>query len=390
MSRAGVWPGWRRELIGLCLTLLTCRLSCPAASLAAVHPQAVTSASVDSQPAWYPAVGASITHVLLHFDVSLAAALAPAWCDLLSTLDAEVRVTIACVEPRDAVVARDLAASCRGGGDNVDVICVGRELSLWPRDASLVLGGGGDADVVGLRGRGDPLRVGDLCASRLLTHRALSNRPSPLTANLDGGQLVFGVHRAFIGGRGLRTADAVAWGKQLAFWSPTGVSLVEAPLGAPHPHLDMFFAVADDKTVLVGEVSGDGATPVLRAQYDAIASALRARSFRVERLPIMHLGGDRVLTWTNVLTETRDTNIAYVPRYGVALDEQAHAVWRRCGFSVVPIDCARLVEWGGAVRCLTNVVRWREATPRRLSAALAAAEAGRTLRCDLHRADGGR
>ncbi len=389
MSRAGVSPVWRRALIGLSLMLLTCRLSCSAASLVEVDAQVVTPAS-DPQPAWYPAVGASITHVLLHFDASLAAALAPAWCDLLSTLDAEVQVTIACVEPRDAVVARDLAASCRRGRDHVDVICVGRELSLWPRDASLVLGWGGDADVVGLRGRGDRLRLGDLCASRLLSHRALSSRPSPFTASLDGGQLVFGVHRAFIGGRGLRTADAVAWGKQLAFWSPAGASLVDAPLGAPHPHLDMFFAAADDQTVLVGEASRDGATPTLRAQYDVIASALHAAGLRVERLPMVHLGGDRVLTWTNVLTETRDTNIAYVPRYGVALDAQAYAVWRRCGFSVVPIDCSRLVEWGGAVRCLTNVVRWREATPRRFSAALAATEVDRTPRCDLHRVDGGR
>ena len=49
---------------------------------------------------------------------------------------------------------------------------------------------------------------------------------------------------------------------------------------------------------------------------------------------------------------------AFVPRYGVKrLDDQAQARWRSWGYQVHPIDMRTTIPYGGAVRCLTNVLR---------------------------------
>jgi hypothetical protein len=98
--------------------------------------------------------------------------------------------------------------------------------------------------------------------------------------------------------------------------------------------------------------------------YEQIAGQLAAAGFRVERLPILH--GERldearrgvVLNWNNVVTlDTAEGRQVFVPRYGVpALDRLAHEAWARWGFAVRPIHVRGTVVYGGAVRCVVNVL----------------------------------
>lgn len=317
----------------------------------------VARGQASPEPAWYPPTGAEITRLLLHYDSAVEDALAPAWRDLLPALGREVAVSIAVARAHDVARARALAAGCGVDARHLDVLCVGRQLSLWPRDAAFALGGPVEV-FVGLRGRGGAARLADLAAVRLAAARLPAAVVVTAPIDLDGGQVVFGRRRVFVGGRGVgATPDhGLAPVRQ---WLPGTIQFVRAPLGAPHPHLDMYFAALDDERVLLGDPGADGASG---ARCEAIAEELRRDGLLVARIPLVDLGGGRVLSWTNALTESRGGRpVAYVPAYGTPLDGAAQAAWRAQGFCVLPIDCRRLAAWGGAVRCLTSVLAWRSA-----------------------------
>jgi len=152
----------------------------------------------------------------------------------------------------------------------------------------------------------------------------------------------------------------------------------------PHEHIDMFVAVLDRGTLLVGDPAL--ALPFFDAReelgvddlsirgigsfrrevqedaidaYERIVVRLRAAGFAVRRVPILHDDLGELLTWTNAVVESRDgRRRAYVPGYGVPfLDERAHACWARAGFKVLPNRADRIIAHGGAVRCLSNVIR---------------------------------
>lgn len=335
----------------------------------------------------YPARGARIAHVLLHFDPTLREAVAPAWGDLARGLGAQVRFTIACADERAGAVARQTAASSGLPRQRLDVVVAGRPLSIWARDASLVLESR-IPGIVGFAGRGDRMRLGDLRAARLLAAQSLDALAMVLPLDLDGGEVVCGIQGVFLGAGRAGAAVGARRAEQLAVVLGASVHVVAAPLGAPHPHLDMYFAAAGDDRVVVA-AAGELAAPALRAQCDAVAAELAARGLLVARVPLVSLPNGRLLSWTNVVTESRDGAVAYVPAYGVPQDQAAHAVWRRLGFRVVPIDCATLVAWGGAVRCLTNVLRWEPEVPLVTNPPPAAA-ADRTPHCDPRHAGAAR
>src|SRR5690606_37790850 len=96
--------------------------------------------------------------------------------------------------------------------------------------------------------------------------------------------------------------------------------------------------------------------------YDAIRDELEAAGLQVERLPILHGEGGRLLSWNTARGDTREAGTrAYVPAFGIPLlDHVALDAYRRLGIEAVPIDVARLAPYGGTVRCVTNVLAWRE------------------------------
>jgi N-dimethylarginine dimethylaminohydrolase len=154
---------------------------------------------------------------------------------------------------------------------------------------------------------------------------------------------------------------------------------------APHAHIDMAVHLLDDRTALVGDpraalalwprlVGTTGGRDALAAyasptreeqktavaSYEAVVRSLQGHGLEVRRIPAVHAdGGDLVLSWTNAVADVvAGVRRAYVPAYGLRqLDAAAHAVWRRLGYHVVPIDAGSAALEGGAIRCLTNVFR---------------------------------
>jgi hypothetical protein len=94
--------------------------------------------------------------------------------------------------------------------------------------------------------------------------------------------------------------------------------------------------------------------------YSEIAARLEASGFEVRRIPILHGDdGEDVITWNNAVVERRGDRLrAYVPNYGIPLlDRKANECWRRTGAEVFPVRANLVILEGGAVRCLSNVLR---------------------------------
>ena len=210
--------------------------------------------------------------------------------------------------------------------------------------------------------------------------------------SFEGGDLIIGEHLALVGAgtvaancrrlalgaEAVRAELAVLLGRRVVIVGQEVPSL-------PHEHIDMYVHLFDDSTVLVGDpraavAAWDGMQEDLDqrerlsffgnpsredqtdkvAAYQAIAEDLLAQGLRVERVPALHVReGEVLLTWTNAVLEEREGLLhAYVPAYGLRiLDAEAHAVWKRLGCAVAPVDVATAVLEGGALRCLTNVIR---------------------------------
>ena len=92
--------------------------------------------------------------------------------------------------------------------------------------------------------------------------------------------------------------------------------------------------------------------------YDSIALQLEQAGYEVARIPILHTVDRLLLTWTNAIVERSGAaRRVWLPAYGVPiLDRMAQQIWQDEGFEVLTIPCQHIIPWGGALRCLTNVI----------------------------------
>jgi N-dimethylarginine dimethylaminohydrolase len=154
----------------------------------------------------------------------------------------------------------------------------------------------------------------------------------------------------------------------------------------PHEHLDMYVSFVGGRRLLLGDPRltrrlfdrpDELENASLEARsigvfswqtqaeaatlYDELAGLLVDAGFLVQRLPILHTDDGDLLTWNNAVTERRGTRgTAYVPSYGIpSLDDLARRTWTQAGYEVKSVRCAQVIGEGGAVRCLTNVLRDR-------------------------------
>jgi agmatine/peptidylarginine deiminase len=95
--------------------------------------------------------------------------------------------------------------------------------------------------------------------------------------------------------------------------------------------------------------SGHRQAPVV----DACARRMRAMGYSVSRVTA-HVGHDEYATYANSLLAN---GIALVPQYGSpSLDRAALNVYRRRGFQAHGVDCRLLIQYGGAVHCISMQV----------------------------------
>jgi len=84
---------------------------------------------------------------------------------------------------------------------------------------------------------------------------------------------------------------------------------------------------------------------------DSHASRFENLGFQVTRIDLADRGFS---SYTNGLIVN---GVALVPWYGKSsTDNSALAAFRAAGYRAVGIDCRRIIQWGGAIHCITITV----------------------------------
>jgi len=113
-------------------------------------------------------------------------------------------------------------------------------------------------------------------------------------------------------------------------------------------HIDMFLLLAGPRTAFVNRFPSGHQNA---ARMDRHADRLRSAGFAVTRLDL----ADRSFSsYSNGLIVNKT---ALVPTYGKAsTDNAALAAYRAAGYRAVGIDCRRIIQWSGAIHCITITV----------------------------------
>jgi hypothetical protein len=135
---------------------------------------------------------------------------------------------------------------------------------------------------------------------------------------------------------------------------------LEPLVGEQTGHVDMFATFVSSDVVVVGEYSPD-ADPLNAEILDRNAQRLAAvrtsrGPLRVLRIPMPPHTLDVWRTYTNVLFANGTLVVPTYPGIDPQGEAEALAIYKHLlpGWTVVGVDCNRLIEWGGAVHCVTR------------------------------------
>jgi hypothetical protein len=343
----------------------------------------------------------AIRHVVIHQPEKLVGQAWRATYDLLVAMP-DTTITLVC----DSKVAVDetvgrLRQWKLAERANIRILPVDGPLLVWARDRYIAMRRTGGEELPVWLTPKPPLsfdaerRTGELLIPVAFNEIVPMCTQVDTRLVLDGGNIVASRDRVFIGGnviednKDLGNAD---WTQAtLKEFFGTNVTIVAEPDGrVPVAHLDMYVTILDGNRALVGDprlakkliASADEAsrkalyerlyiTPNMPppigpdftderiARFDAIAKALTDAGVEVTRIPYADSrGGDFIVTYNNVLQETRDgQRIVYMPIYEIpALDAAARDLYESLGMTVKEINVSTICHLLGAVRCLANVV----------------------------------
>ena len=352
--------------------------------------------SADTAASSEPAIATWV----IHFDGSLDAITLEAHSALLKSIGSRAQVLVVVSDRAQESLFLDLLDPAPRLRARLRFAHTHYGISIWARDRYVVTERRGVRTVLLPDARSVRMdRRGDLEFARRSLSLDANARLLPTQLAFEGGDLVMGREIALIGAGTIRDnqqrwrGDLDAVVDEFEYLLERRVIVLgEDQSRRPHDHADMYVHLLDDRTALVGdpllavklwqamhERAADryqlGALGWPREEvqrdaarlYEPIVEELRSEGLRVIRVPALH--ADALFSWTNAVTETRaGVRHAYVPCYGLpSLDAAAHRVWRGAGFKVHPIAARAAALEGGAVRCLTNVVR--EPVPRTLETA---------------------
>lgn len=352
----------------------------------------VTAQAPPGRPGGFPEATARIDRLLLHYDPDMAFEMFPIYRDLARGLAPDVRITLAVGRSYQVDGALFVLQSAGFDRQRIDPVVVHGNLTVWSRDRTVVVGRDNTYLLLTPQEREVAAdRHDDLLVSTALAGASPGLRHEAAGLSFEGGNILFSGSRVLVGSDVVRdnlesrtgevetrAAISAIFGREL---------LVLGGDDPPHNHLDMFLTVVDENTVLLGDPNAgldylrrlgelglvsavlpdidcwnDAAQTGKLDGYQQVLRALTDHGFRVERIPILHGTGGGVISWNNALVERRtEGRRAYVPVYGVPeLDRRALTAYRSVGCEVFPIDVSRMAKHGGTVRCVTNVLAWRE------------------------------
>lgn len=336
-----------------------------------------------------------ITEVLLHFDNEIEAELAPVYRDLFAALGDDVKIRVLCESGESArKFAERWGDVATRGNRSMDVVNVGMSLSIWARDRCIS------------RTRGDAVqrsasfvpsanpyyefeKHNDLRTQRMLYRGLLG--PSVLRSwlQLEGGNVIANGKQVFIGANVAEENDCELpdpqLRRELSKICGRNFHLVGEKFDyLPWDHVDMYITPIGEDTMLVASATAGKAFVTqacdpegtefelardVQASFDHVADEMRTLGYRVLRLPAAFgAAGDWIMTYNNVVMDERNGHrVVLMPIYNVPdMDQAAVEAYTKLGFEVKTIDVSGVYEYGGAVRCIVNVVERKRDVPKRV------------------------
>lgn len=113
-------------------------------------------------------------------------------------------------------------------------------------------------------------------------------------------------------------------------------------------HIDMFALMTGPRSFLINRFASGHQNA---RRMDEHAARLEGMGYGVTRL---ELADTRFSSYTNGLIVN---SVALVPTYGDRTrDDRALAAYRAAGYRTVGIDSRRIIQWSGAIHCITMTV----------------------------------
>ena len=247
--------------------------------------------------------------------------------------------------------------------------------------------------------------------------RLAGSRSIETCVRIDGGDVVASAERAFVSDGSIELARTDDGRSPLeviqhleAIWG-LPVTVMRTAANEPSPHCDVYMMPVGERRMIVGSPRlalallqgatraeraafageirrvasrADPGDPVLRLgqrdvvsllerenaraahlqRYEVIVTQLTELGYRCFEVPLLLLDAQRhgsplVLSYANVIQDRREGRpTVYMPTYRLGpLDAAAKRTWRRLGFRVVTVDALGAALYGGALHCLSQVVR---------------------------------
>jgi len=352
----------------------------------------------ETNPVIIPDTGGPIAQIVLHYVSEFATALSPAYHDLFEALPRDITIQVLCPFPTDAqAFLADWGLEATSGGRRLQLCSVGCPISIWARDRRIPRQDHSSARPANTIVPACPAiyeqdKRNEVLLAGLLQDRGLLAGFCRSDVCIEGGDIVSNQVRVFIGANVIQqNAGWFATGnlldqELLALFGRPYVILADDYGSVPWCHADMYVTPVDQEVMLVGSLpqvlnspvyggndsaTDEGATHIClslemqaerAASLDAIADQLTGLGYQVTRTPVV-LAPDNewMITYNNVIMEQRGKKrVVYMPVYQIPhLDEQATSIYECLGFEVQPIDVSGIYQYGGAVRCLVNVIERR-------------------------------
>ncbi len=303
------------------------------------------------------------------------------YCQLISSLPADVRVYVACPAQSDF---DELSRIVGGSATRLHPIFTGHEMTAWSRDRWIALrplDGHGPVTLaapwaeagaeIWPQRRGDQRIAGDL--ARVLSPAVQSEQTG---LYFDGGDLLADSQNVFVTpGLIRRNLQKTARTREELCRVIESVTHRHAILldDAPDHHAGMFMMAAGDNRIVVGDPSlarpllspidlpgGPDFSLETQRRFDSVAQAAISAGYRVTRIPcVPSADGKTYVTPLNGIIDQRNgVRTIYLPQYQNQgrLNAAARATWESLGFNVVPIDVTGTFRYFGTLHCLVNVL----------------------------------
>ena len=95
----------------------------------------------------------------------------------------------------------------------------------------------------------------------------------------------------------------------------------------------------------------------LQTKFDAIARGFEEAGYKIERVPYLGSTSTRGVPWITYNNSVIDGDNIFIPNFGIPeLDEPSNNLYKKYGYTPVPLDMTAISSLQGAINCITKVI----------------------------------